>query len=355
MATQRQAATLARHKSTEEESRVNKHLSQGLRQETIARALLCSAVVAFVAVASLIGAASADSAAPGRVTIKTPGFPLHLAVGFRSIWVADHRGGYVYRIDPRTNRRVAIYVGDSLCFRPSIGAGAVWVSGCENGGVTYKIDPKTNRVVGQRKGNRPALGAGSLWTFSRDVKHVLRVDPQSGLVLARIDPKVDINTDAAQTGGYRFGSLWVISDAAVSRIDVATNKVTAVIPLPGAQPSGDVNGGYLYGDYTAFTSNAVWVTNPAGLYEIDPTANTAKLVSLDITPFSQVGDITISSAMNSIWVRTGNTSVARIDPASGNVVARYPAAGGGGGIAVAYGSLWVANAGNDTTWREPIQ
>lgn len=33
---------------------------------------------------------------------------------------------------------------------------------------------------------------------------------------------------------------------------------------------------------------------------------------------------------------------------------QLPATGGGGGIAVARGSLWIANAGADTVWREPL-
>lgn len=47
----------------------------------------------------------------------------------------------------------------------------------------------------------------------------------------------------------------------------------------------------------------------------------------------------------------------RIDPASGGVQAVYPAGseGGGGDITVAFGSLWVYNAGSDSIWREPIR
>ncbi len=53
-------------------------------------------------------------------------------------------------------------------------------------------------------------------------------------------------------------------------------------------------------------------------------------------------------------MRTSGKTVTRIDPATGTVVGSYPATGGGGGLAIAYGSLWVANANADTTWREPI-
>src|SRR4051794_37720805 len=96
-------------------------------------------------------AASSAAAPPGVVAIRTPGFPVHVSAGFRSIWVISHRGGYLYRIDPRTNRVVAtIDVTDALCFVPTVAGGALWVSNC--GGLAafetvYKVDPATNRVV----------------------------------------------------------------------------------------------------------------------------------------------------------------------------------------------------------------
>src|SRR6185295_6277533 len=39
------------------------------------------------------------------------------------------------------------------------------------------------------------------------------------------------------------------------------------------------------GGYAALTAGRLWVTNPAGLYEIDPSTNTARLHRLHIEPF----------------------------------------------------------------------
>jgi hypothetical protein len=46
--------------------------------------------------------------------------------------------------------------------------------------------------------------------------------------------------------------------------------------------------------------------------------------------------------------------VARIDPSSGQAIQRYPATGGGGGVTVGFGSLWLTNTGPGSVWREPI-
>jgi streptogramin lyase len=312
--------------------------------------------LALTAASAVLGVASASSAAPGKVVIKTRGNPLGMTVGFGSVWAFDHRDGFVYRINRRSRHVRAINVGVALCGAVAAGAGAVWVGGCngEGGTLSYQISPRTNRVVAQRRGVNPVFGAGSLWTNSADGRYVLRIDPKSGVVLARIRPGIDIS----QVGlaGFGAGSVWAASDTEVSRIDASTNKVVAIVPLPGAKASGEYAGGYLYGGFAAFAGGKAWLTNPAGVYELDPQTNTAKLLRVRIRPMSAVGDIMIAANAKGVWVRTGNITVARIDPSTASVVHTYPAAraGGGGGITLGFGSLWVANFNVGTIWREAI-
>jgi streptogramin lyase len=61
--------------------------------------------------------------------------------------------------------------------------------------------------------------------------------------------------------------------------------------------------------------------------------------------------------MGSLWLRTSESTIARIDPSTMRVVQTYPAEVGssGPGEMVLYGgSLWMANAETDTVWRERI-
>ena len=74
-------------------------------------------------------------------------------------------------------------------------------------------------------------------------------------------------------------------------------------------------------------------------------------LDLGIEGFSEWGDVCITAGRGSIWVRRSDTEVVRVDPETGDVVGRYPAAGGGGCIAVGFGSLWVANFMDSTVWR----
>jgi DNA-binding beta-propeller fold protein YncE len=310
---------------------------------------------------ALAVASAAGAAPPGTIVIKAPGTPVSLSVGFGSVWVADHRGGFIYRIDPRTNRSTAIYIGGQLCSPLALGAGAVWVvDSCFVHDTVYKIDPRTNRIAHSRIGGlRPVFAAGSLWTTTTESNRILRVDPRSGLVLAKIQPGFDVGgltlDDYFPLGGG-YGSLWVYGGRSVSRIDTATNKVTDVIPLPGAKRSSDVIGGYAFGGYAAFAYGKVWVTNPAGLFEIDPTTNVARLLPFRVTPSTRGAIVPVAAGRGSVWLLNSDTTILRIEPATASVIGRYRAArdGSAGSIGVAFGSLWVVNPESDAVWREQI-
>ncbi|MGN6798135.1 MAG: hypothetical protein ACTHKS_08300 [Gaiellaceae bacterium] len=309
-------------------------------------------IAVFIAAALVL--ASASGATPKRTVIHTVpgGADLHISVGYGSVWVGTHRGYYLYRINPKTNAKRAIEIPQNTCSNPVFADGFVFQSGCNDTMTSLQISAKTNHVGRHLPGVAGFVGAGSLWLVDQTFR-IARVDPRTGVELAWIDPKVDVSQYGAAVG-LLDGGVWVCSDSAVSRIDVLTNKVTEVIPLPNSQISGDVPGGNLGGDYGVVFGGKLWVTNPAGLYEVDPATHTARLLPIKVTPMSEFGDLYVVAGAGSLWMRTSNTSVARIDPATGKVVGRFAASGGGGGIAVGFGSLWVANAGADTIWRYPI-
>jgi streptogramin lyase len=296
-----------------------------------------------------------------------------IAAGSGSIWVFTHRSVYAYRIDPSTNRIVAkVDVHDTPCTLASAGDGLVWNSNCgpaeSSIGVSFAINPRTDRVTRRIRGNYPAFGAGSLWVLNDSGSAVRRVDPQSGVVLASIPTGIDEQPGGGtlEIGGVGHGSVWLASDSAksVTRISTATNKVTDVITLTGAKTEDEAfpqaaeqDNGYINGASVAFTPGRAWYANPAGLFEIDAHTNRARRISFGMRPFTNWGDDTVVSGAGSVWLRTTNNTIDRIDPANGKVQGVYPAGmeGGGGDITVAFGSLWVDNAGSDSVWREPIR
>jgi hypothetical protein len=326
---------------------------------TAANRRACAIAAAVACAAALVGSPSA--APPGVRVIRLRGHPFvgSVVAAYGSIWVASHVGLGVYRINPRTNRVVkSIRVGENQCVGPAVGAGAIWEPNCwgETGlGIVYQVSARKNRVVGHIRGEGAAFGDGSLWTISDDNSSLLRIDPHSKLVLARIPLPIK-PPRYWLPAGVCYGSLWATVDTAVVRFNTATNKVEAVIPLPGSKSAFGASGGFFSADFVACTGGKVWVPNLAGLYAIDADANIATRVPVAIRPNSQLGDPGITAANGHVFVRTSDTTVDEVDPATGRIVHTYPATGGGGGqIAAAYGSLWVPNAASGTVWREPIR
>jgi outer membrane protein assembly factor BamB len=98
----------------------------------------------------------------------------------------------------------------------------------------------------------------------------------------------------------------------------------------------------------AFAAGKVWVPNPAGLYQIDPATNTAKVVPIPLHGMSQNGDVNVVADGDKVYVRTSDTSIACIDARTGKVVRRFPATGGGGGLTAPAGRY-----GSSTPAPEP--
>jgi streptogramin lyase len=284
--------------------------------------------------------------------------PTSVASGFGSVWVSSERGTTLYRIDPVSNAIVArIDVGQRACGELTIGFGRVWVPPCDDNSKVVAVDPLTNTVVGGYEGGYVAVATSdAIWGGDGTVG-LVKIDPRSYRVLKTAVPfplglTADNVIDVA-------GSLWVTSEdpstgawgGTIVRIDPATGAVVrrVIVPLPTSTS----------GVYVASLGGDLWLKgNDSGLLE------RVDLVSGAVTQFplpgygglSQFNDIPAAAGLGSIWVRLASDAVSRVDPATGTVTGTSPAdpAAGGGFPAVAFGSLWIANFGTATVWRDRI-
>jgi virginiamycin B lyase len=197
-------------------------------------------------------------------TIPVGRQPSGIAVAAGSVWVANALDDTVTRINPAGNQVVATIPvpGQGSAFSLAAAGGSVWVSG--NHGL-YRIDPAGNRVTKVDVCcGEVAAGAGGLWMANGMDGTVLRVDPATGRVVARIP----VAAAAASEGPFPFriaaagGTVWVTSETVqpkpgdaslLWRIDAAGNR------LAGTLRVGTVGRNHI-SPTVAAGDGAVWVT-----------------------------------------------------------------------------------------------
>ena len=139
---------------------------------------------------------------------------------------------------------------------------------------------------------------------------------------------------------YAGGSAWVTSfdRNAVLRIDQATNKVAAVVPV-GQGPIGVVAG-----------AGAVWVADWSGgaVTRIDPATNRAT-ATIPVGPSE--GPEGMAFGAGAVWISHKEGAVTRIDPESNSIVARIPVDREARYLAVGDGAVWVTSFDLGTVQR----
>jgi YVTN family beta-propeller protein len=207
------------------------------------------------------------------------------------------------------------------------------------------IDPETGRVVASVPvGTRPgpiAFGAGSVWVGNLDDRTVTRIDPGSKRVLRHIG--LDERTPTGLAFG--FGGVWVAHGlrGELSRIDPQFDEVSPPIEVAGTA-FGSPNGSVAVG------AGSVWaVFGDSTLARIDPAT---ERVAESTRAGSLPAGIVVGSG--SVWVsNSGAATVGRYNPATfaeaplGTIpVGKRPT-----GVAAGDRAVWVANTGDDTVTR----
>jgi hypothetical protein len=231
----------------------------------------------------------------------------------------------------------------------AVGEGAVWVAG---DGVVHRIDP----VAGVRAASVP-LGSGpqralnvlpaggAVWVPVADPGEILRIDPSSNRVVARIRTgrRLSAPVGLAMAGGALLVSccgLELRSDRGglLLRIDPATNRVTGRLPVPQ--------------DPLAVTSDgrSVWVTTLLGqVLQVDPA--TLRVVRR-LGPFGGHSRLQAAAAApEGLWLGDpGESTVLLVRPDAGAVAITVPASGPTH-VAPAAGGVWLVSSNNASLSR----
>lgn len=162
-----------------------------------------------------------------------------LAVGGGYLWITNPASmraqgvETVSRVDLRSNKVVStIAVGETPIF-DTFGEGALWVANYDGDSVSVvspgSPDAETIQLKERCGPLGIATGFGSVWVVCYWQQQLLRIDPRTRKVVARIP--IGSGPLAVATGA---GSVWVTNRDShdVSRIDPRTNKAIAAIRLP---------------------------------------------------------------------------------------------------------------------------
>lgn len=275
----------------------------------------------------LVLTACSSGGGGGRTT--TPRLVATVNVGGRAgtpvlgggyVWVPNTADGTISKIDQRTNRVVAtIKVGDpgplvaAGCGAPNVHAfpvGTFEVRRCDLPSALTYLD-------------------GSLWAARNGPGEVIRIDPRTDAVVARVPVE---GLTFAMAGGP--SGVWVADyeNDSLTQIDTATNQVVKMLAGVGLGPSGLV-----------VSDAAAWVAlaRENAVARIDPASGT-RLARLAVgrRPLAMV------TTPGALWVRNEkSSSLSRIDPVSNQVVATVPISyflgrDGQDGIAVVGGRVW---------------
>lgn len=242
------------------------------------------------------------------------------AVGAGSLFVIDYAEGSISKIDARTNRLAGtIQVGDPKQLPPGCGpatvhdapAGSFLVRGCDL--------PSAITEAG-----------GSLWVARNDTRVVERIDPATSKVTATIPVGVRVLGIAGNAS-----AVWIASyeDDEVVRIQTGSNQV-------------DLREHLIHGPSAfAISPRSTWVARTRGalVTKVDPAGGRPIAeATVDLRPFPMV------IAAGSLWVRSEQSStVSRVDELTGQVQATIPVdpfygIDGVDSMAVVNGKIWIS-------------
>jgi streptogramin lyase len=264
------------------------------------------------------------------------------------MWVSSHRGHTLYRIDPATNTVSAmIDVGQGTCGDLGTGFHRIWLGHCNEATQAVVVDPATNKVVGRFTTGDPtwAFDANSVWTTSLPDDGLIRVDPTTlkttatlNVAVYNIEPGRGYEWVAEASGGLHY-------NGSIAKLDPATNKVVATFHTQE-----------LTNPYMVFLDNSLWLSNQDDGTLVRVNTTTGASTNFTVSPFTkmtQLYDVQLTTDGTNLYYRNGDGSVVEINPQTASIVKSFAAdpAGGGGGMGVGFGSLWVNNFGVGTVWR----
>jgi virginiamycin B lyase len=272
-------------------------------------------------------------------TIHVPPWPPgvgDLTIGDGAVWSLNPSIARLLRIDPETNS-IAKQIPVDAYADLAVGDGSIWLTNPKANTVD-RMDVKTYRVGKTIHVGKNPLGIAvtprAVWVANDgiatpDIPSVSRIDPATNKVVATI-PLGPTSACCADHMGViaAGGAVWTVLPQAnmAVRIDPATNE-KAVFRL-----------GYPPCAYVAADENAVWSTG-GGCADV---VGRLDVRTHSLTKLVEPHPIGLKIAFGNVWVVSlAAANVDQIDQLTNQVVTRLPVGGHPIHLAVGFDSLWV--------------
>jgi hypothetical protein len=195
----------------------------------------------------------------GSISVSATRDTVWVACGGGSGVGAAASGGRLLRVDPRRKRVVADIALPASPVAVAADASAAWVATA--GGQVLMVSERRNRVAATIDAGGPlgfpqtiATGAGGVWLADPFDEQVVRIDPKTRRVMARIP------AGAATTLAVTGDAVWALSSRGLVRIDPARDRVVATADDPDLLEARLVAAG----------ADAVWTAGWSSVSRIDP-------------------------------------------------------------------------------------
>ena len=290
---------------------------------------------------SLSAVIPAGARIDGRIWVGEAVAPRWFASDGTSLWV--HEPTSLVRVDLATSAVTGTIPLPWMEYGyDTTGAGSIWQTDNEND-VLLRIDPVTGKVVARIPVAAAPAGVavteGSVWVANEHNGSVQRIDPKTNKVVATI-PVGPVAPNGPQIMSAGPGGVWVgIQHTGENvRVDAATNTVGLRVPLDGP---------------VASDGKQVWIgveEGPNGVsqvVQIDPVSGRL-ITEVELEADDTIGGIAVG--LGAVWV-SADGGLTRIDPATGRIVGHLDLGGDGGNVVVAGGAVWVTADGQPYVLR----
>ena len=276
-----------------------------------------------------------------KVTALAPiaGYPGELAISPGGVWMADFRGGNLWRYEPTGGRLERITSSGEPRDLAALG-GKVYVGA--DGRFLSGVVSRYDAVTGVREDGinllacAMASGEGVVWAAG--CPFVQRLSTGDGRMHKLVERFVPFQSPATvENGRVQFremaiggGALWVLGDALDQRawrVDARTGRVLATIRLGFPPTSVAVSGG------------TIWITDGLSDRVVPLEAATGRLLAPVQVGRGASG---IAAGSGAVWVvNTLDGTLSRLNPVTRRVVATIDVGGTPRGVAAGGGAVWV--------------